>query len=54
MGNWRKGIWPGRPERWSGDTRSWAPVTTVHLNPEKSVTEIVTKKEKKTALKKAA
>ncbi|NHZ65395.1 integrase core domain-containing protein, partial [Massilia genomosp. 1] len=43
-----------RPERWSGDTRSWAPVTTVHLNPEKSVTEAVTKKEKNQALKKAA
>lgn len=43
-----------RPERWSGDTRSWAPVTTVHLNPEKSVTETVTKKEKNPELKKAA
>ena len=42
------------PERWSGDTRSWAPVTTVHLNPEKSVTETVTKKEKNPELKKAA
>ena len=42
------------PERWSGDTRSWAPVTTVHLNPEKKVTETVTKKEKNPELKKAA
>ena len=42
------------PERWSGDTRSWEPVTTVHLNPEKSVTEEVSKKEKKPELKKAA
>lgn len=43
-----------RPERWSGDTRSWAPVTTVHLNPEKKVTAAVNNKEKKTELKKAA
>lgn len=43
-----------RPERWSGATRSWEPVTTVHLNPEKSVTEAVNKKEKKPGLKKAA
>lgn len=42
------------PERWSGDTRSWAPVTTVHLNPEKSVTGAVDKEEKKPELKKAA
>jgi transposase InsO family protein len=43
-----------RPDRWSGDTRSWAAVTVVHLNPEKSVTESVNNKEKKPALKKAA
>ena len=43
-----------RPERWSGNTRSWEPVTTVHLNPEKSATEAVNKKEKKPELKKAA
>lgn len=43
-----------RPERWSGDTRSWAPVTTVYLNPEKDVTDVVNNKEKKTELKKAA
>ena len=24
------------PERWSGDTRNWRPVTIVHLNPEKA------------------
>jgi transposase InsO family protein len=42
------------PERWSGDTRSWEPVTTVHLNPEKTVTDIIDKKEKNPALKKAA
>ncbi len=43
-----------RPERWSGDTRSWERVTTVHLNPEKRVTDVINKKEKKTELKKAA
>ena len=43
-----------RPERWSGDTRSWEPVTTVHLNPEKSATDAVNQREKKPALKKAA
>lgn len=30
------------------------PALTVHLNPEKDVTEVVNKKEKKTKLKKAA
>jgi putative transposase len=43
-----------RPERWSGDTRSWEPVTTVHLNPEKSATDVVNKKENKPEFKKAA
>ena len=43
-----------RPERWSGATRSWEPVTTVHLNPEKSIVETVNKKEAKTVLKKTA
>jgi len=43
-----------RPDRWSGDTRNWEPVTTVHLNPEKGVTESVNNKEKKLELKKAA
>lgn len=42
-----------RPERWSGNTRSWAPVTTVHLNPEKGIAAAVNT-EKKTELKKAA
>jgi putative transposase len=26
------------PERWSGDTRNWQPVTIVHLNPAHNVT----------------
>ena len=43
-----------RPERWSGDTRSWEPVMTVHLNPEKVVSKEVNKKEKKTEFKEAA
>ena len=43
-----------RPERWSGDTRSWAPVMTVHLNPEKSIKEAINTKEKNPKLKKAA
>jgi transposase InsO family protein len=43
-----------RPERWSGDTRSWTPVTTVHLNPEKDATEAINKKGEKLELKKAA
>jgi len=34
------------PDRWSGDTRSWEPVTTVYLNSEKSVTDAVNHKEK--------
>lgn len=42
------------PERWSGDTRNWEPVTIVHLNPEKSITASAQKKEGKTELKKAA
>ena len=42
------------PERWSGATRSWEQVKTVHLNPEKSVTPVVGKKENKPELKKAA
>ena len=28
-----------RPERWSGDTRNWAPVGDVTLNPEKDETK---------------
>jgi putative transposase len=42
------------PERWSGATRSWEPVTIVHLNPEKEVTEPINKREEKPAFKKAA
>lgn len=42
------------PERWSGATRNWQPVTIVHLNPEKPVTEAVNQKEKNLELKKAA
>jgi putative transposase len=42
------------PERWSGATRNWEPVTIVHLNPEKSITDVVNKKEGKPVLKKAA
>lgn len=42
------------PKRWSGATRNWEPVTTVHLNPEKTITVAGNKKEKKTELKKAA
>ena len=42
------------PERWRGATRNWEPVTIVHLNPEKSITEAVNKKEEKPELKKAA
>jgi putative transposase len=43
-----------RPERWSGATRNWTPVTVVHLNPEKGATQATNKKEKKPELKKAA
>ena len=43
-----------RPERWSGQTRSWKPVLVVHLNPDKSGLETVNKSEGKTALRKAA
>lgn len=42
------------PGRWSGATRNWQPVTVVHLNPEKSSTNDVNKKEGKPALKQAA
>lgn len=42
------------PERWSGATRNWQPVTIVHLNPEKPATEVVIKQEKNLELKKAA
>jgi putative transposase len=42
------------PERWSGATRNWAPITIVHLNPEKRVTKVIYKTEGKPELKKAA
>lgn len=42
------------PERWSGAARNWEPITVVHLNPEKSITDVVNKKEGKPVLKKAA
>ena len=42
------------PERWSGATRNWEPVTIVHLNPEKNIKEAINKKEEKPELKKAA
>lgn len=42
------------PQRWSGATRNWEPVTVVHLNPEKSITHVGHKKEGKPVLKKAA
>ena len=42
------------PERWSGATRNWQPVTVVHLNPEKSLKEVDDKKEECSHLKKAA
>ena len=35
------------PERWSGATRNWQPVTIVHLNPEKTIKDVINKKEKK-------
>ena len=42
------------PQRWSGATRNWEPITTVHLNPEKDIVERVNTKEKRTELKRAA
>ena len=42
------------PERWSGATRNWHPVTIVHLNPEKQTQEPVKQKEINPELKKAA
>lgn len=42
------------PERWSGAARNWEPIMVVHLNPEKSITDVVNKKEGKPVLKKAA
>lgn len=42
------------PERWSGATRNWQPVTVVHLNPEKTETKKSKRKEQNTELKMAA
>ena len=36
-----------RPERWSGQTRDWSPVTEVHLNPERG--EVTTDRQSKAA-----
>ncbi len=43
-----------RPERWSGQTRSWKPVLVVHLNPDKAGLETANNNEGKNALRKAA
>lgn len=42
------------PERWSGATRNWQPVTVVHLNPEKPESKKPYQKEPFTEIKKAA
>jgi putative transposase len=42
------------PQRWSGATRNWEPITIVYLNPEKNTTDIANTKERKPELKKAA
>jgi putative transposase len=42
------------PERWSGSTRNWEPVTIVHLNPEKPEAKNADRKEQHPELKKAA
>lgn len=42
------------PNRWSGPTRNWNPVTIVHLNPEKASTMNKNKGEDRRKLKKAA
>lgn len=42
------------PERWSGATRNWEPITIVHLNPDKNSTDLITKRQGKPELKKAA
>jgi putative transposase len=42
------------PNRWSGDTRNWQPVTVVHLNPGKSIKKVDNKKEGNSEIKKAA
>jgi transposase InsO family protein len=42
------------PERWSGATRNWQPVTIVHLNPEKPATKKTDRKEQHLELETAA
>jgi len=42
------------PERWSGTTRDWSPVTIVHLNPEKSHTNLPHRKDQARETKLAA
>lgn len=42
------------PERWSGSTRNWQPVTIVHLNPEKPEAQKTHLREPFTQLKQAA
>jgi len=42
------------PERWSGATRNWQPVTIVHLNPEKPQAKNTYRKEQHPELKQAA
>lgn len=42
------------PERWSGSTRNWQPVTIVHLNPEKTEIQNTHRKEQVPELKLAA
>jgi transposase InsO family protein len=42
------------PERWSGATRNWQPVTIVHLNPEKPATKKTDRKEQHLKLETAA
>jgi putative transposase len=42
------------PERWSGATRNWEPVTVVHLNPAKNTSDSNHHEERNLKLKKAA
>lgn len=42
------------PERWSGATRNWQPVTIVHLNPEKPATKKTHRQEQNLEQKKTA
>ena len=42
------------PQRWSGCTRNWQPVTVVHLNPDQQKSKTTRPKEENPELKKAA